>query len=1099
MTNTASSRPRSSRRESVGGAAASGSTRVRKNSVANNAVGGSGGIGAGAARPRANTISHVDMKQLGFMDGLSMSSSRLNALGAGHGHHMSLNGLPGSSGFGYRGMSTATGNHGSIPQLPKLETHGLSMDTDIGMRTAPPFHSMGGIDLEQLFSHGNTINPQQLHFADGMGIADTAYSGIPAMQSPQVFSPQYPNFSFPPWDTHMQFNDPVEHAIDESSPSQFDSGASQNGFGETLLEGICSFASSQQPMWNMQDGTMQPILNSGPFTLDTLGQGLPNLDSPVQGAMNKNPPPGTVSPQSLHDPTPTQPPYFEQAMTGANQLETAPNMQGACFTPSLTNFSSDSPSIASSSMAGSARQSSVTSLSTESITDVTRQALMTSLAQPSAFGQTNKKFSQPSLNSPLPLGTPYRSAPVLPSTSDLQRYVNAYIQYFHPHLPFLHIASLSFDSPDYVGNLRSTSGHASFGHSGIVGGGGCLILAMAAIGALYEYDHPASKDLFDAAKKMIGLYIDERRRANLPVAAHGPNHAGDSSAQSTPLWLVQAMLLNLIYGHQCGDKAAADSASHHCAALVKLVRAAKIGLPPQQSTNAHHDATNGEDTKAQNHDDADVQMDNAGTPAIESATDESANHFDEHAAWYTWKVTEERKRTLFAVFILSSLLVTAYNHNPTIMNSEIQLDLPCEEELWAAESAQDWLAKGGATSAEHDSLSFASALSSLLTANQRQQGSYPFAAAANQDLEDAGEHDIRPSTFGCLVLINALHNYIWETRSRHHGRQWTAQETESMFSHIEPALNAWQAAWKANDRHTLERPNSFGIGPLSADSIPLLDLAFVRLFVDLGRSKEAFWQRDFDAMANELARGEEIVQLIEDPPSSTSLLDSSGSTNGSLSKTRANGSIERPARSSSQAQHSGQSSKRERHLRKAAFYAADSLSIACRLNLTYADPTSHELPIQSAMCFFDCGQVLAEWVSTLQERVGRYLGILGKDGIDYTQVPAIMLLEGEDIELLRKIEQICGSMETKMVQQANTLAMELAGLDPAGALNVMAHPMQSLPGLNACGHGSKILRITAYMLEKAAVWPVTHVMARALETQASHMNTRAEASVSAPQ
>ncbi|KAK0822326.1 hypothetical protein LTR91_027155, partial [Friedmanniomyces endolithicus] len=79
-----------------------------------------------------------------------------------------------------------------------------------------------------------------------------------------------------------------------------------------------------------------------------------------------------------------------------------------------------------------------------------------------------------------------------------------------------------------------------------------------------------------------------------------------------------------------------------------------------------------------------------------------------------------------------------------------------------------------------------------------------------------------------------------------------------MFSHIEPALNAWQAAWKANDHHKLERPNPFGLGPLSADSIPLLDLAFVRLFVNLGRSKEAFWQRDFDAMANELARGTEI-------------------------------------------------------------------------------------------------------------------------------------------------------------------------------------------------------------------------------------------------
>jgi uncharacterized membrane protein len=36
-----------------------------------------------------------------------------------------------------------------------------------------------------------------------------------------------------------------------------------------------------------------------------------------------------------------------------------------------------------------------------------------------------------------------------------------------------------------------------------------------------------------------------------------------------------------------------------------------------------------------------------------------------------------------------------------------------------------------------------------------------------------------PSTFGCLVLIYSLHNYIWETRQRHMGRQWTAQETET--------------------------------------------------------------------------------------------------------------------------------------------------------------------------------------------------------------------------------------------------------------------------------------------------------------------------------
>jgi hypothetical protein len=105
------------------------------------------------------------------------------------------------------------------------------------------------------------------------------------------------------------------------------------------------------------------------------------------------------------------------------------------------------------------------------------------------------------------------SSASLPSTSDLQRYVAAYIQYFHPHLPFLHIPSLTFDSPAYTTNLRAARGHSSFSQSGIAGGGGCLILAMAAIGALYEFDIGASKDLFESAKKMIQLYLEERRKA----------------------------------------------------------------------------------------------------------------------------------------------------------------------------------------------------------------------------------------------------------------------------------------------------------------------------------------------------------------------------------------------------------------------------------------------------------------------------------------------------------------------------------------------------------------------------------------------------------
>jgi hypothetical protein len=325
------------------------------------------------------------------------------------------------------------------------------------------------------------------------------------------------------------------------------------------------------------------------------------------------------------------------------------------------------------------------------------------------------------------------------------------------------------------------------------------------------------------------------------------------------------------------------------------------------------------------------------------------------------------------------------------------------------------------------------------------------------------------------------------------GRQWTSQETEAMQAHIEPALRAWQAAWASNPVHSLERPNPFGAGPLSADSIPLLDLAYVRLFVNLGRCKEAFWQRDWNGMADELARGTEVFQQVDtimndlvDPSLTGQLADRRESINDlgvadlSLSKTPTQ---EQPMQSLSNVYKTGQS-KRERHLRKAAFYAADSINMSDRLGNTFAEFSSRELPIQCAMCSFDCAQILAEWVTTVQERVGPYLGILGRDDIDLTQVPGVMLLEDEDCKLIDKIKEILNSIESKLqqtVQNSNSMS----------ALSVM----QRLPSVVEGGYGCKILIATASLLDRAAVWPITKLMARSLEAQAMRMKERAENSV----
>ena len=1035
---------------------ANGAGRVRKNSIANNAVGGSSGVGTASMRPRAATMSHIEGGAIGLLASGNPSFGRAPTFSSGHAHHPSLSGLPGPGGFDYRGMSSNIAHHPTFPNLPRLDTSAINTDMSGSLRTAPPFGSMGGFDVDQMFSPGSasTINPAQLHFGDSLGTPISPMDQFPQFPQGVPAIDDEDNFEWMRgFDAQMNFGNANEQAVDEPSPPSVISTASQSGFSEIMMDGSNKVMTTSAPMWS--NGTMpQNVMAPAHFAMDSIGAALGGFV----------PTSGPLSPKSLQGHH-TGEAYFAQPQHNilgeANSV--MPNLQPHYINPP-SNFSSDSPSGCSSSINGSARHSSVTSVSTDSITDTTRQALLASLSQHTGFGL--RKYSQPAVSSPLSPSFGPRSQGTgnsnFPSTSDLQRFVSAYISYFHPHFPFLHIPTLSFDSAEFTTSLRAASVHGGTGQMGIVGGGGCLILAMAAIGALYEFDQKASKELFESAKRLISSYLEERRRIDVSAAANGngAHISAESSSHHTPLWLVQAMMLNIIYGHNAGDKVAADIASTHCAALVSLAKAANVPVP----------ATDEDVSMAsQRHGSEDVDM---GDNAL-SNDQQQANILDLNTQWLAWKAKEERKRTLFALFNLSSLLVIAYNSTPAIMNSEIMLDLPCEEDLWAADTAQAWAELGG-LNVQQTALSFAGALSTLLTASQRPSSDpymsspYTQRVGSSVPLEDLPQSDLKPSSFGGLVLINALHNYIWETRSRHHGRQWTTEETDSMLAHIEPALKAWQGAWAANPYRAINRSNHHGT--LSADSIPLLDLAFVRLHVSMGRSKEAFFARDFEQMSEELARGHDFVQHAEYSPSMHPDHDASNNApNGSPSgHTTSNLTTPTPANPHIAAPppQSGQSSKRERHLRKAACYAADSLTMADRMGISFADLTSRELPIQSAMCTFDCAQILAEWVCTVQERVGRYLGVLGRDTITINEVPAIMLLDDEDCNLMTKIKTWLDSVEAKVIPPK---AYEMA------ESNAPINPINGFPTVLKGGYGSKILAATAVMVERYPVWPGKHL------------------------
>ncbi|KAB8069521.1 fungal-specific transcription factor domain-containing protein [Aspergillus leporis] len=1061
MTTTPSSRPRNARRESTG-AAGTGTNRVRKNSIVSTS--------SSTMRPRANTISHIDGASLGLNNATNAPPA---APSHGHAYHPSLGSAPVGSNMDYRGFSSA---HPPVNGLTKLETHGLPMDLSGGLRTAPVYGSFD-ISLGDMYiGHGSTINPAQLHFGGSpQGYGNDSPSS-PYTQGAHQMPPTDPmmedDFSFE-WmngfDPAMQMGKGNESVIDESSPSAMSTG-SQSGISEAMMDGGHRYSVSSASWHN-------------PFPPHTGAPSNQFIDYTSPTFNDLGIPPETVSPKSLMAQNPFAETYATPpSMTSVGQSMLGGHSQSMLSSSMATN--GDSPNPFTVPFANSALRTHHSSTSTDTFTDSTRQALLASMAQPTGFN--HRKYSQPAsgmlyCRDLFSRSSSFNSSGPLPSTSDMQRYISAYITYFHPHMPFLHIPTLDFQAPEYTNNLRTPSGHLNLSSTGVSGGGGCLILSMAAIGALYEFDTAASKDLFEAAKKMIQLYLEERRKADMSAAFSRSNTARDNSVHNTPLWLVQAMLLNVIYGHTCGDKTSADIASTHCAALVSLARAAEL---------THH-----LDAKDLPQDYLAAGLNGGGPRSASPDSEPWAASFGppkERKDWLDWKIVEERKRTLYAIFALSCFLVSAYNHAPTLTNSEIRLDLPCEEDLWAAESPHAWKKMGGHL-ASKNSLSFASALTTLLTASQREQYQAHTPTSNTTTSEDLSSSDLKPSTFGCLMLIYALHNYIWETRQRHMGRQWTSRETDAMQAHIEPALRAWQAAWASNPVHSLERPNPFGAGPLSADSIPLLDLAYVRLFVNLGRCKEAFWQRDWNAMSDELARGTDIVNHVDDIPSDMvdpSITDSSlhmdhrrdsvadlGVADLAISKTPTQ---EDPLQTLMGVHRPGQS-KRERHLRKAAFYAADSISMSDRLGNTFAEFTCRDLPIQCAMCAFDCAQVLAEWITTVQERVGPYLGLLGRDEVDLVHATKVMLLEEEDCKLLDKIKEILASIETKM-------QMEVQSSATVSALSVL----QRLPSVVEGGYGCKILIATASLLDRAAVWPVTKLMARSLEAQAMRLKERAE-------
>lgn len=247
----------------------------------------------------------------------------------------------------------------------------------------------------------------------------------------------------------------------------------------------------------------------------------------------------------------------------------------------------------------------------------------------------------------------------LPSRHPLSRYIEGYFRGFDGHLPCIHIPTLSLQS------LKPE-----------------LLLALAAAGALYKFEHDKGYELFQASRAIINRSLHERAR-NGGTGHVNPNPIASNNAFAGGTIHTAQALNVLLAMASWGDDHLLPEAFEMAGQLATLVR--QNGISESDSIPAE-------------------------------------------ANWTEWAFREEKRRTLLVSYILFSLQSIAFNVPPMILNHEVALFLPNRMELWQACTASQW--KQAHNAADDHEASFQGLLGDLLNGNDIHH-LYPTSAFSN--------------------------------------------------------------------------------------------------------------------------------------------------------------------------------------------------------------------------------------------------------------------------------------------------------------------------------------------------------------------------------
>ncbi|EER37353.1 conserved hypothetical protein [Histoplasma capsulatum var. duboisii H88] len=365
----------------------------------------------------------------------------------------------------------------------------------------------------------------------------------------------------------------------------------------------------------------------------------------------------------------------------------------------------------------------------------------------------------------------------LPSRLALSRYIASYINGFHEHFPFLHVSTMSI------------------GHCLVE-----LILAMAAVGAQYCFENERAIELLYASKKIAITRIG-RRDAKLAAMQRQAETELASSAEGIDNSAA-------LHTHPCQDMPKRLGLQPEPPSSLLVTSDKQDLIQPTQAllilmalaTWAKHKELLREALALQSMLFTLVRDDGLRSQPV-----------PDDISWDDWIELESIKRTKFIAYCFFNLHCIVYNIPSPILNSELNLYLPCSAAEFKAPSRLKWMearVKAG------PQMSFQTALNRL------------FSHGGNAITECN-------SSLGNYILIHAILQHIFclrhFSRGRFDGNRDVAPED---IAATEQALWNWQTGSKRSPQSSLDPQHPDG--PVAFNSTALLRLAYIRLNIYTG-------------------------------------------------------------------------------------------------------------------------------------------------------------------------------------------------------------------------------------------------------------------------